>query len=92
MPPKPTCPYCERTLADPRGCEYQDGDTRPVEYGQEQHPLSTSDRCRDCGAPMGTMHHVACLCSECPRCHGQFGLCFAIDCEAARSLVTGGAA
>ena len=86
----PTCTYCERPFADARGCEYLEGDPAPVTYGHEQHPLSTSDRCRDCGAPIGTMHHVACLCSECAACHRQFHP--GLTCEEDRQLVTGGAA
>lgn len=86
----PTCPYCQRLLSDPRGCEPGDGSERePVLYGQEQDPLSSDPTCRDCGTPRGATHHAGCSCTECPRCglqwHGVEG-----DCEANRALVTGG--
>ena len=76
MPAVPTCEYCTRPYADPRGCEYLDDDTKPVKYGEELDPLSTTPTCRDCAAPLGTEHHVACTKAECPTCHGQWFGCF----------------
>ena len=69
---KPTCTYCERPYSDERGCEYTDGDERPVLYGEEVHPISTCPTCRDCGSPRGKEHRAYCLCTECSTCHSQF--------------------
>ena len=86
----PTCPYCNRPFSDPRGCDYLDGDERPMTYGTEQYPLSAEDTCRDCAASKGSEHHVECLCTECRACHRQWhpGMTCAEDAE----LTTGGAA
>ncbi len=77
----PTCEFCDKPFADAAGCEYPEGYPRPVTYGSEKHPLSRSERCRECAVPRGRLHHLACLCSECEACGGQFGLCRGIECE-----------
>lgn len=85
----PTCPYCERPYADPRGCAYHPEDARPKVYGSELYPLSHGDTCRDCGAPKGTPHHAGCACTECPICHDQWHG-NDMSCEKNRSLTMGG--
>ena len=86
-----TCTYCERHFSDPRGCDYVDGDAKPMRYGSECHPLSLGPACYDCGAPKDTEHHAYCLATECPEsCHRQFHP--GMDCDENRELVTGGRA
>ena len=67
-----TCLYCSRRFSDPRGCQYDPDDERPVVYGSELYPLSSGPTCRDCMAPKGKEHHAYCLCTECSSCHNQF--------------------
>lgn len=84
MPPKTsTCPYCLRAFADPRGCQYDPDDTKPVTYGAELYPMSASATCTDCAAPLGTEHHVECAKAECPTCRGQWWGCLGHHREAA---------
>ncbi len=66
------CDYCERPYTGRRGCDYLDGDEKPITYGEELHPLSSSPRCRDCGTPKGREHHATCLATECAACHRQW--------------------
>jgi hypothetical protein len=50
----------------------------PIRFGQEVRPrhLYEPDECRDCGTPLGGVHHPGCCIERCPACHGQ-----AIGCE-----------
>jgi hypothetical protein len=86
MPHNPTCDTCHRLLSDPRSCEY-DPERGPVRYGHEEHPLSVGPTCRDCGARKGTLHHLECIATECPECHGQYH--GSTSCEEDRLLRTG---
>lgn len=86
---EPTCLYCERPYADPRGCEWLEGDPKPPTYGSECHPLSTGPTCYDCGTPREREHHAYCLATECTACHrqGHIG-----PCDEDAALTTAGAA
>ena len=58
-------------LTDPvmiRGKAYS-----PVRWGQEPRPRHRyePEECRDCGTPMGGVHHPGCAMERCPACHGQ---------------------
>ena len=90
----PACTYCERPLSDPRGCEYEPGDERPVLYGEEVHPFSIGPTCRDCATPRDKEHHAYCLCTECARCHNQFhpGMSCEEEAQFHAELRTGGTA
>lgn len=89
MPPDvPTCPYCERPYSSSEGCDYLDGDEKPMPYGSECHPLSFDETCRDCGTPRGREHHAYCLACECPDgCHRQFHA--GLTCDEDAPLTTG---
>lgn len=89
--PDPRCPFCRRAYTDARGCMSSPEELEPVLYGAEQNPISSGPTCRDCGAPSGTMHHVACSCAECPQCHQQ-AHGGEMSCEENRQLTMGGAA
>jgi hypothetical protein len=45
----------------------------PVRWGQELRPRHRyePDECRDCGTPLGGVHHPGCCIERCPACHGQ---------------------
>jgi hypothetical protein len=45
----------------------------PIRWGKERVPRSwtTSDFCRDCGVPIGGVHHHGCCVERCPLCFGQ---------------------
>jgi hypothetical protein len=45
----------------------------PVRFGQECRPRHRfePDECRDCGTPLGGVHHPGCCIERCPACHGQ---------------------
>ena len=90
MPNVPTCTYCLRSFADPRGCDWQDGDPKPPTYGSECHPMATGPTCYDCGAPKGRDHHAYCLACECVECHRQFHP--GMTCAEDAALSTGGQA
>jgi hypothetical protein len=71
-------------LSDPiviRGKTYA-----PIRFGQERRPRHQfePDECRDCGTPLGGVHHPGCCIERCPACHGRaLGCpCFAeVACE-----------
>jgi hypothetical protein len=50
----------------------------PIRWGQELRPRHRyePEDCRDCGTPLGGVHHPGCCMERCPACHGQ-----AIGCE-----------
>ena len=50
----------------------------PIPWGQELRPRHRyePEECRDCGTPLGGVHHPGCCMERCPACHGQ-----AIGCE-----------
>ena len=96
----PICDHCGAEYTDPRGCDYADGDPKPVTFGDESEAFAdlfgrtpatfnVGPTCSDCGCARGTPHHPECLRSECPSCHGQFGLCAGVDCVALRAWSTG---
>ena len=45
----------------------------PIRWGQEPRPRHRyePEECRDCGTPMGGVHHPGCAMERCPACHGQ---------------------
>ncbi len=45
----------------------------PVRWGQELRPRHRyePEECRDCGTPLGGVHHPGCCMERCPACHGQ---------------------
>jgi hypothetical protein len=50
----------------------------PIPWGQELRPRHRyePEECRDCGTPLGGIHHPGCCMERCPACHGQ-----AIGCD-----------
>ncbi len=52
-----------------------------IPWGQELRPRHRyePEECRDCGTPLGGIHHPGCCMERCPACHGQ-----AIGCECVR--------
>ncbi len=44
-----------------------------VRWGQELRPRHRyePEECRDCGTPLGGVHHLGCCMERCPACHGQ---------------------
>ncbi len=48
-----------------------------IRWGQELRPRHRyePEECRDCGTPLGGVHHLGCCMERCPACHGQ-----AIEC------------
>jgi hypothetical protein len=65
----------------------------PIRFGQERRPRHRfePEECRDCGTPLGGVHHPGCCIERCPACHGQaLGCpCFAepnCDCERTRAV------
>jgi hypothetical protein len=58
----------------------------PIPWGQELRPRHRyePEECRDCGTPMGGVHHPGCCMERCPACHGQAIGCDCLteyDCE-----------
>ena len=53
----------------------------PIPWGQELRPRHRyePEECRDCGTPLGGVHHPGCCMERCPACHGQ-----AIGCDCVR--------
>jgi hypothetical protein len=45
----------------------------PIPWGQELRPRHRyePEECRDCGTPLGGIHHPGCCMERCPACHGQ---------------------
>ncbi len=45
----------------------------PIPWGQELRPRHRyePEDCRDCGTPLGGVHHPGCCLERCPACHGQ---------------------
>ena len=45
----------------------------PIRWGQEPRPRHRyePEDCRDCGTPLGGVHHPGCCMERCPACHGQ---------------------
>jgi hypothetical protein len=45
----------------------------PIRWGQELRPRHRyePEECRDCGTPLGGVHHPGCCMERCPACHGQ---------------------
>ena len=84
----PSCESCGQPLSDPRGCLPQGGEA--LRYGDELHPMSFGDTCRDCGVGRGGWHHPGCAMAECPRCHRQDHR--GISCDEDAELTTGSSA
>ena len=76
------CELCNHEMTAADGCTddpiiLSDGSRHePVRFGSELGWPSERDRCGDCGARRGHVHHHGCDIEECPRCHNQ-----AISCE-----------
>jgi hypothetical protein len=76
----PQCQYCGSSAAEARSCSQPTltiGETQHwrVRIGEEQPLLVTGDRCPECGAPRGGVHHSGCPLEQCPRCRGQLIAC-----------------
>jgi hypothetical protein len=63
--------------------DFSDGiERKRIPYGSERRLMAAlprwevQERCHDCGAPLGLLHHPGCDMEECPNCGGQ-----AICCE-----------
>ena len=80
------CDTCQLEMLAASSCT---NDAPVRRYGDELHPLSSTDRCRDCGTTKGGIHRVGCLMAECLECDQQYGLCGGIDCDEVYAITTG---
>ena len=68
-----------------KGCTLRvyEGETLPrLRYGQETRfgrSIDEQERCHDCGAQKGHLHHLGCDREECPQCHRQAIRCLCSD-------------
>ena len=72
------CSHCGGEMTDGISCLTDpvviDGRAyAPVRWGQELRPRHRyePEECRDCGTPLGGVHHPGCCIERCPACHGQ---------------------
>ena len=72
------CSHCGGEMTDGISCLTDpvviDGKPyAPVRWGQELRPRHRyePEECRDCGTPLGGVHHPGCCMERCPACHGQ---------------------
>lgn len=71
-----TCDHCHREMTNGLGCVPLPVNGRAqIPYGSEVVTVRTDDRCPDCGAAWGTLHHPGCDMEECPWCRGQLISC-----------------
>jgi len=68
-----TCPTCHRVMTAAPSCRPR---VPVVRYGDEPYrPDPLPDRCRDCGVPVGGIHHANCCIEQCGICQGQLLSC-----------------
>ena len=72
------CSHCGGEMTDGISCLTDpvviDGKPyAPIRWGQELRPRHRyePEDCRDCGTPLGGVHHPGCCMERCPACHGQ---------------------
>ena len=65
----------------------------PIPWGQELRPRHRyePEDCRDCGTPLGGMHHPGCCMERCPACRGQAIACGCVTEADCRSGASAGA-
>ena len=82
------CDACQLEMLEAASCTV---DVPARRYGDESPylPLSTGDRCRDCGVVKGGVHHPGCIVAECNECAQQFVLCDGTDCDEVYAITTG---
>lgn len=71
------CAFCHQAMGPvPAGCTLEELTHAPtgLTYARYFHdgPL---DRCADCNAPPGGLHHPGCAAERCPRCAGRVAAC-----------------
>jgi len=78
------CELCENNINNCSGCTEEKKikfsnypDMEPVRVGDSED--SSREKCHDCGALSGNIHHMWCDMERCPRCGDQFITC---DCVA----------
>lgn len=77
------CKFCGQEMKTADGCSVVsvfDGDAfiRRIPVGGKGDFLEGADssqRCHDCNATFGHMHHVGCDSERCPKCGGQLITC-----------------
>jgi hypothetical protein len=72
------CQVCNGEMTDEISCRYEpiiidDRAYEPIRWGNERKSKkwTTPDTCRDCGTPIGGIHHPGCCVERCPACFGQ---------------------
>lgn len=73
------CPFCDREMRTAEGCieatlVYEDGTEEPAPHHDVEgspYTQSPTDRCHDCGAEPGGVHHPGCDWARDPRSDGQ---------------------
>ncbi len=83
------CGHCDREMLEASGCTkavvplrigVEVRDYERIRFQDSQDPFRVPDeRCHDCNAERGELHHRRCDVETCPRCKGQLISC---DCVA----------
>jgi len=93
--PGDVCESCGRSMTDAPGCTLRSVDIGRVAYSrlayghgpgaqlmaQELASVGRvlAERCHDCNARIGQLHHTSCDFEECPRCSEQSTTCGCLD-------------
>lgn len=82
------CDYCKQEMTTATGCtllfydDFPDGASRQrIPFGGEYGTMARDgERCHDCNALLGHLHHPGCDVEQCPYCEEQAAFC---DCTSA---------
>ena len=66
------CAWCEQEMQDTLSCLVEEFHLDGVPIRRQRNTGRWAmDRCGDCSAPRGGMHHPGCDLERCPLCRGQ---------------------